>query len=331
MTFKYPLFFILLPVVLVFVALVRRRGRRAAFSFSSLDILPRETGSLRLLLARNLIFSRALSLVLIVIALARPQSPFEASRVDAEGIDIVLALDCSTSMLAEDFASGNRRQNRLDAAKEVVREFIKARRHDRIGIVAFAGRPYIASPLTLDYGWLFQNLERVKAGMIEDGTAIGSGILTSLNRLKDTQAKSKVVILLTDGRNNAGSIDPSTAAEAAKALGIKIYTVGAGSRGPVPYPVRDIFGARVYQQIEIDIDEDSLKNVAAITGGRYFRATDTESLRAVYREIDRMERTTVMDTGYRRYRELFGWFALPALALVLFEMAAGQTCLRSLP
>lgn len=331
MIFKNPVFLILIPLGIAALFIARRLQRQASFRFSSARIVPEARLSWKLFVSNRMIFARVVSVTLILAALSRPQAPVEDSRVETEGIDICLALDCSTSMLAEDFTLGGKRQSRLEIVKEVVRDFIKGRQRDRIGIVAFAGRPYILSPLTLDYGWLLQNLARLSAGMIEDGTAIGSGILTSVNRLKETKAKSKIIVLMTDGRNNAGAIDPVTAAEAAQALGIKIYTIGAGSRGAVPYPMKDIFGQTLYQNITIDIDEDQLKNVAALTGGQYFRATDTESLRTIYKEIDRMEKTPIEDRGYREYRELFVWFALPALILVLAEMVLSETVLRRVP
>lgn len=278
-----------------------------------------------------MIYLRAAGLTLLIFVLARPQSPVEDSKIQSEGIDIVLAIDCSTSMLAEDFKLGVRRQSRIEVVKDVVKDFIKARKDDRIGLVAFAARAYTASPLTLDYGWLLENLARLKTGLIEDGTAIGAGIASSLNRLRDTKAKSKVVILLTDGRNNIGNISPLTASEAAKALKIKIYTIGAGSKGLAPYPVKDFFGNTVYQPVEVDIDDELLKKVADLTGGKYFRATDTASLRQIYREIDRMEKTVIEDKGYAQYNELFGYFLLPGLVLLILEIVLGNTYLRKLP
>jgi Ca-activated chloride channel family protein len=213
----------------------------------------------------------------------------------------------------------------------VVSEFIRGRQNDRMGIVAFAARAYTVCPLTLDYGWLLQNLERIKIGMIEDGTAIGSGIGSSLNRLKDTKAKGKVVILLTDGRNNAGKLAPLTAAEAARALGVKIYTIGVGTKGLAPYPIKDFFGNTVYQPIRIDIDEDTLIKIAAKTNAKYFRATDTESLRKIYEEIDRLEKTPIEEKGYLEYKELFGLFLIPGLILLFSEVILGNTVLRRLP
>jgi Ca-activated chloride channel family protein len=255
----------------------------------------------------------------------------QESKIESEGIDIVLAIDTSTSMLAEDFELGGKRENRLEVVKEVVREFITQRNSDRIGIVAFASRAYTVSPLTLDYGWLMQSLERVKIGMIEDGTAIGSGLSSALNRLKDTTAKGKVVILLTDGRNTAGRISPITAAEDAAALDIKAYTIGAGTKGLAPYPAQDLFGNKVYRQVSIEIDEQILRKIAENTGAQYFRATDTESLKAIYESIDTLEKTTIEETGYREYKELFHLFLIPGLVLLLLEIVLKKSLLRSLP
>ncbi|MDD2703416.1 MAG: VWA domain-containing protein, partial [Candidatus Omnitrophica bacterium] len=195
----------------------------------------------------------------------------------------------------------------------------------------FASRAYTVCPLTLDYGWLLDNLERVKTGLVEDGTAVGSGIAASVNRLKDAGAKSKVVILLTDGRNNTGVISPLTAAEAAKALKVKVYTIGAGSKGPVPYPVRDFFGNTVYQPVEIDIDEDTLIKIADMTGAKYFRATDTESLRKIYKEINVLEKTVIEEKGYSEYNELFAVFLVPGLLVLLLDIVLANTILRKIP
>jgi Ca-activated chloride channel family protein len=219
----------------------------------------------------------------------------------------------------------------VDAVKAVVKEFVAARSEDRIGLVLFAARPYTQCPLTLDHGWLLQNLERAEVGLIEDGTAIGSGLATAVNRLRASTAKARFVVLLTDGQNNAGQITPQTAAEAAAALGIKVYTVGAGTRGLAPYPARDPFGNKVYRPMPVDIDEDTLKKIAAATGGRYFRATDTASLRDVYAEIDRSEKTPFEAPQFLDYRELYPWLAWPALALVLLEVGLAETVLRKLP
>jgi len=266
-----------------------------------------------------------------VIALARPQYGNEQTKVTTEGIDIVLAVDVSGSMLAEDFEIGGQRYNRLHVVKPVVKDFIMKRTNDRIGLVVFAGRPYTQCPMTLDYGMLLQLLEKVEIGMVEDGTAIGSALGSSIERLKDTKAKSKVIILLTDGRNNAGEIDPFTAAEIARTFGIKIYTIGAGTKGLAPYPAMDIFGNRVMKQVKIDIDDDALREIAKITDGKYYRATDTESLKEIYSQIDKLEKTETEVTQYTEYNELFHYFLLPALGLLLIELGLKKTKLRKIP
>ncbi len=328
---RSPLFILLIIPLFLIIFYVWKKEKGPALSFSSGGLFQGLKETFKLKLARNILFLRPAGLILVILALARPVSPVADSKIESEGIDIVLALDCSTSMLAEDFKLAAGRQNRLEVVKSVVKDFIKGRNSDRIGIIAFAARAYTVCPLTLDYGWLMENLSRVRTGMIEDGTAIGSGLASALNRLKDSKAKSKVVILLTDGRNNTGDISPSTAAEAAKALKIKVYTIGAGTKGLAPYPVKDFFGNTGYQSIEIDIDEDTLKDVAAKTRGRYFRATDTESLREIYKEIDRMEKTGIEEKGYLEYNELFPYFLLPGIGLLLLEIVLGNTVLRKLP
>jgi Ca-activated chloride channel family protein len=266
-----------------------------------------------------------------VIALARPQHGNEQTKVKTEGIDIVLAVDVSGSMLAEDFEIGGRRHNRLYVIKQVVKDFIQKRTNDRLGLVVFAGRAYTQCPMTLDYGMLLQLLEKVDIGMVEDGTAIGSGIGSSVDRLKNTKTKSKVVILLTDGRNNSGEIDPFTAAEIAKTLGIKVYTIGAGTKGLAPFPAIDLFGNTVMRQVKIDIDDDALREIAKITDGKYYRATDTESLKEIYRQIDKLEKTESEVTQYTEYSELFHYFLLPAFGLLLFELGLKKTKFRKIP
>ncbi|MBU0547203.1 MAG: VWA domain-containing protein [Candidatus Omnitrophica bacterium] len=332
MTLHDPLVLILIPIIiLLFLYNRKKQGSVAAFKFSSGELVGKLKGSFKLKLSQNLIYLRLLTVVLLIFALTRPQTPVADSKIQSEGIDIVLAIDCSTSMLAEDFKLGGQRQNRVEVVKNVVRDFIKGRKNDRIAIVAFASRAYTVCPLTLDYGWLLDNLERVKTGLVEDGTAIGSGIATSLNRLKDAKAKSKVVILLTDGRNNTGKIAPLTAAEAAKALKIKVYTIGAGGKGPVPYPVKDFFGNTVYQPIQIDIDEDTLIKIANMTGAKYFRVTDTESLRKIYKEIDGLEKTVIEEKGYLEYNELFSVFLILALSILVLDIVLSNTILRKIP
>lgn len=330
MTLHDPLVLILLPAIFAIIFYSRRR-KSPSMRFSSSELLRGLRPTLKSVLSRNMILFRGLALCLIVLGLARPQSSVEETIVETEGVDIVLVVDVSTSMLAEDFKLGNKRQNRLGVAKKVMEEFISRREHDRIGLVAFAGRAYTVCPLTLDYNWLLENLERTKIGIMEDGTAIGSGISSALNRIRDTEAKGKVIILLTDGINNAGRISPIIAAEAAKALNVKVYTVGAGTKGLAPYPARDMFGNIVYQRIRISIDEKTLKKIASKTGGQYFRATNTESLRAIYREIDLLEKTPIKERGYREYKELFYMFLIPGLMIILLEVILSNTILRRLP
>jgi len=331
MIFQNPWILILLPITALLIMLSKRGEVSPSFQFSTVELLNGLRTTFKVRLLNGLFFLRIAVLFLIIIALGRPQLMLEETKQEAEGIDIVLAVDTSTSMLAEDFELGGNRANRLEVVKDVVKNFINNRSFDRIGVVAFASSAYTISPITLDYGWLMQNMDRVKIGMIEDGTAIGSGISSALNRLKDTEAKSKVVILLTDGRNNAGKLSPLTAAEAASALNIRIYTIGAGSKGMVPYPTKDMFGNTVYRRVKIEIDENTLKKIADKTDARYFRATDTESLRNIYEEIDELEKTIIEEKGYTEYIELFHLFLIPGLLLLLIEIVLKNTLLRRIP
>jgi Ca-activated chloride channel family protein len=326
-----PLLLLLLALIPVLLHLLRLRDREPAVRFPTLGPLriaapvsaARRRGLLTLL--------RLVTLGLLIFAIARPQAGTAESQVRREGVDVVLAVDVSGSMLAEDFKLDDERTNRLEAVKTVVRDFVAARPTDRIGLVLFAARAYTQCPLTLDHGWLLTNLDRAEIGMIEDGTAIGSGLATATNRLRASKAKSRFVILLTDGVNNAGRVTPQTAADAAKALGIRVYTIGAGTRGMAPYPAQDMFGNKVYRPVQVDIDEETLTKIAETTGGRYYRATDTDSLREIYAEIDRSEKTVFEAPQFYDYRELYVWLLLPALGLLLAEMALGETVLRKLP
>jgi Ca-activated chloride channel family protein len=322
---------LLLLLLLPLVLRLHRRQEPAALRYPVLGAL-RALGTGRRTRWRWVLPAlRALALILIVLALARPQLGKAATKVATEGIDIMLAVDVSGSMLAEDFSVGGDRANRLQAVKAVVRDFLASRGGDRVGLVLFAGRPYTQAPLTLDLGWVMQNLERAQIGMIEDGTAIGSALATAVNRLEAADGKSKVVILLTDGQSNAGKVPPLTAAQAAKTLGYRVYTIGAGTRGAAPYPQVDPFGRRVYVNVPVDIDEDTLRRIAAETGGKYYRATDTESLRQIYGEIDQLERSPHEGLQYLDYHELYVWLALPALLLLAAEAVLSQTWLRVLP
>ncbi len=331
MLFHNVWFLILIPVSAGVLVLCERKRKRTAFLFSSGELVRGLLPTVRVRMRHYMFVLRIIIVCLVIIALSRPQSLLEESQVEREGIDIVLALDTSTSMLAEDFTLHGSRVNRLAAVKDVVKKFVNNRQSDRIGLVVFAAGAYTLAPMTLDYGWLVHNLDRARIGMIEDGTAIGSGIAVALNRLKKSEAKGKVLILLTDGRNNAGKISPETAAEAAQALGIKIYTIGAGTKGLAPYPVKGVFGNTVYRQVKIEIDEDTLKKIADKTGARYYRATDTESLQKIYDEINRIEKSPIKERGYREYRELFPWFLVPAFFLLLLEILLKNTLLRRIP
>jgi Ca-activated chloride channel family protein len=268
----------------------------------------------------------------LIVALARPQLGRTLERIQASGVDIMLVLDVSGSMMAEDYTIGSSRVNRIDAVKRVTQQFIEARPNDRIGIIAFAGRPYLVSPLTLDHEWLIRNLDRVQLGLVEDGTAIGSALASAVSRLKDRDSKTKLIVLLTDGANNAGKVLPLTSAEAAKALGMKIYTVGAGSDGPVPVPVgKDMFGKTVYRKMVFDFDEKLLDQIAKIGDGKYFRAADTDTMDKTFREIDRMEKTKIEVEKSADYRDLFPLFLVLGVILLGAEAVLSQTLWRRLP
>jgi len=270
----------------------------------------------------------------LVIAMARPQLGRTLEHVTASGVDIMLVLDVSGSMRAEDYVVGNQRMNRIDMLKRVTQEFIEARPNDRIGIIAFAGRPYLVSPLTLDHDWLIQNLDRVQIGMVEDSTAIGSALASAANRLKDRDSKTKIIVLLTDGANNAGKVLPLTAAEAAKALGIKIYTIVAGSNDPIPFPVKLRDGRTGLMNLPagyFPIDEKLLSQIAQIGDGKYFRATDTASMGNAFREIDRLEKTKIDVEKTSDYHDYFPLFLLIAACLLAAEALLSQTLWRRLP
>ena len=321
-----------IPVLLLLLLLVYLfRRRREQVRFSSIKILKDLPVSRSLFGRHLLVLLRGAALVLLIIALMRPREGLEKTHVETEGIDIVLSLDVSGSMKAEDFTISGRRRNRSFVVREVVREFIAQRKNDRIGIVIFGGKAYTLCPLTSDQGILLQFLERAEAGMVEDGTAIGEGITTALNRLRPTKTKSKIIILLTDGVQNAGKIDPKTAAELARTLHIKLYTIGVGSKGAVPFPMQDPFGRTVYQPVKIDLDDALLKSLAETTGGLYFRATDTEALKEIYQRIDQLEKTKIEATHFMQYRELFSPLIWAALWIVLLEGVLAETVLRTLP
>lgn len=275
---------------------------------------PRSYGKVSLIL-------RLLTLALLIIALAQPQQGESNKSVQASGIDIILAVDVSGSMNAMDFSLNGKRTNRLAVVKKTVSQFIEKRPNDRIGLIAFAGRPYVVSPPTLDHSWLNNRLEQLSVGMLpEKGTAIGSAIGSATKRLQKSDARSKLIVLLTDGINNAGKISPKLAASAAKTMNCKIYTIGAGTKGTAPYPTTDIFGRSRLVQAKVTIDDKSLTEVASATGGHYFRATDSESLAKVYSEIDSMEKTTRDVKKFLSYRELFTYLLALAAMLLLVEL-----------
>ena len=317
MFFEYEnllwLLLLLVPVVAVYI--IREvKGLRPYVVVSSAMPWKYNGGKLKKA-ARHLPFiCRVIALAAMILAIARPRSSSTFEKIDTEGIDIVLALDVSTSMLARDF-----NPDRIGAAKDIAIPFIAERPSDRIGVVVFAGESYTQSPLTTDRATLINLIKEIECGIIEDGTAIGNGLATAVARLKDSQATSRVVILLTDGVNNSGEISPQMAAEIAKTYGIRVYTIGVGAEGTAPYPVMTPFGVDV-QQVEVEIDEQLLQNIAEGTDGKYFRATDNTKLLEIYGEINKMEKNRTMVDSFPIYKELFMYFALAALAAIVLEM-----------
>lgn len=271
---------------------------------------------------------RLLVLVLLIVAMARPRSGVTYEDISSEGIDIVLTMDVSSSMLAEDLRRGI---SRLEVAKKVVADFISRRKHDRIGLVAFAAKAITRCPPTLDYRILDSQIEQLQIGSIEDGTAIGVALASSANRLRNSKAKSRVIVLLTDGMNNRGEIDPLTAARVSEAQGLKVYTIGVGTRGMAPVPVKDAFGRTRYQQIPVEIDEKVLREIASMTGGKYYRAMDARELQNIYQQIDTLEKTKIEVREYKRFRELFALFLFPALGVFVLELFLAGTRFRTIP
>lgn len=316
---------LVVPMVAYYIYRLRQGGG-ATMRISTVDGVRRVPRSIKYYLRHLPIVLRSLAVVLIAVALARPQSAQHNSNSTTEGIDIVMSLDVSGSMLARDFTP-----DRLGAAKEVASNFIMDRPNDRIGLVVFAGESFTQCPLTTDKRSLLNLLGSVKSGMIDDGTAIGNGLATAVNRLRESKAKSKVIILLTDGINNSGQIAPLTAAEIAQSYGIRVYTVGVGTMGMAPYPVIDMWGHLSFQPMKVEIDEKMLSQIAQMTGGKYFRATDNRRLKDVYDEINQLERSKVGVENFTRYQERFTLFVVLALILLVGEFALRQTWLRRLP
>jgi Ca-activated chloride channel family protein len=318
----------LLPLVVLWRG---RRGPAAAVEYSDVSLAREVARHTRSRIGGIVWLLPIIAAALMVVGLARPQRTQSQIDVTANGIDIVLGLDISGSMQALDFKVNNVRVNRIAVVKSVVSKFIDERPNDRIGLIAFAAAPYIVSPLTLDHDWLQQNLERINVGIGDDGTAIGSAIAAAVNHLRTTAAKSKVVILLTDGVNNSGKIPPLAAAEAARALGVKVYTIGVGVRGKAPIPVRDRAGNTHMVSAYVDVDEKTLQAVAAQTGGQFYRATDTDSLQKIYEQINRYETSAQTVEKFEQVQELYRWTLYPSLGLLGLWVLLKHTRYRRLP
>lgn len=328
MFFEYPhlLWLLVIPALLiVHYIYLELCGRRPHLRVSDIRYWKAGGKSVLSYLRHAPMLLRTVALSMIIIAIARPRSSSKMDKIDTEGIDIVLAMDVSTSMLARDFTP-----DRISAAKDIAIEFISQRPSDRIGIVVFAGESYTQCPLTTDRATLINLMKEIQTGLIEDGTAIGNGLATAVARMQESDAKSRVVILLTDGVNNRGEITPQTAADIAKTYGIRVYTIGVGANGTAPYPVITPWGVQM-QDVEVEIDEDLLKGIAETTGGRYFRATDNTKLSEIYSEINKMEKARTTIDSFPVYKELFMDFALVALICLLLEVVFNAFILKRLP
>lgn len=316
------LFLIFIPLIIWYIW--RHRKFVAYMGISSLDVFEGIKKPIRYWLRHFLFVLRLLALTFLIIVLARPQSFDKWEESKTEGVDICLVLDVSGSMLAEDF-----KPNRIEAAKTIGAEFVSSRPNDRMGLVVFSGEAYTQCPLTIDHGQLINLFSQIKSGFIEDGTAIGMGLATAVNRLKNSKAISKVIILLTDGVNNRGEISPLTAAEFAKQYGIRVYTVGIGKNGMAPYPFKTNIGTIVYQNVEVEIDEKVLKEISNQTGGKYFRATNNDKLREIYKEIDQMEKTILEVKSYSRPKEEYQYFLVLAFIFLTLEIVLKHTFLKN--
>ncbi|NLC87026.1 MAG: VWA domain-containing protein [Bacteroidales bacterium] len=327
MIFLHPeyLWLLLLLIPLIVWYIVRLSKMQASFKLASTNAFKGLRPSLKVYMRHLPFLLRVISIALIIVVIARPQSVNSWEETESQGIDIVLALDVSGSMLSQDL-----QPDRLQAAKKVAAEFVTDRKNDNIGLVVFAGETFTQCPLTTDHSVLLNLLNEIEFGLIEDGTAIGLGLATSVNRLKESESESRVVILLTDGTNNRGQIAPLTAADMARSYGIRVYTVGVGTTGMAPTPVQTPFGVRM-QNLPVEIDEKTLTEIAAMTGGQYFRAQDTEGLRQVYEEIDEMEKYLISVQNVTQRQEMFLPFALVAMALILIELLLRRTWLRVIP
>jgi Ca-activated chloride channel family protein len=326
--FAFPKILFLLLLLLPMLAwyVLKQRKSIPTVQMSSIKAVKGLPVSFKHILNHVLFGFKLIAIALLIVVLARPQSSNSYENVSTQGIDIVIALDISGSMLARDF-----KPDRLEASKDIATEFIAGRPNDRIGLVIFSGESFTQCPLTTDHAVLMNLFREIKSGMIEDGTAIGVGLANAVKRLKDSDAVSKVIILLTDGVNNQGEIDPITAAELAKTFGIRVYTVGIGTQGTAPYPVQDFFGNTVFQQMQVEIDEPTLQHISDITGGQYFRATNNDKLRQIYKEIDTLEKSKISVKEYSRKEEEYLPYAIAAFILLLLDFILRKTILRSIP
>jgi len=326
--FAYPAFFYALILVPLMVAWYLWKGRKgtAPLSLSGFENLDDHMSSFRVWMRHILVFLRMAVIILLIVVLARPQSSNQWEQVTTEGIDIVMCLDVSGSMRAMDF-----KPNRLEASKNVGIEFVNARQNDRFGLVVFAGESFTQCPMTTDRAVVINFMNEIDFGVIEDGTAIGMGLATAVNRIKDSKAKSKVIILLTDGVNNRGDVGPVTAAELAEGFGIRVYTIGIGSQGTAPMPVQDMFGRTITQNMPVEIDEEVLQEIATTTNATYFRATDNNKLREIYKEIDQMEKTRLDVKQFSKKKEEYFPFLLAALLILLTEIMLRYTLFRTIP
>lgn len=326
-SFAYPAFFALLVLVPIMLWWQSRSSRKnnPSFRLTTLSGIANVKPTWRVRFRPVMSVLRIIALVALIVAMARPQSSNVTESVDSEGIDIVLAVDVSGSMLAEDF-----KPNRIEAAKAVAMNFIDQRPTDRIGLVIFSGESFTQCPITIDHNVLKEQLSQIKSGVLEDGTAIGMGLATSVDRLRNAKGKSRIIILLTDGVNNTGLIDPSTALEIAKAYKVRVYTVGVGTQGEAPYPVPVPGGGVQKQMMPVQIDEPLLRKISTETGGRYYRATGNNSLATIYKEIDKLEKTKVEVSSYKHYAELFFPFAALAIICLVLEMVLRYTVFKSI-
>lgn len=317
---------IVIPLLILWYLYTLKKGKRFIV-FSSRRILPDSNKSMKTYWSKNLFYVKMLALVVFIVALARPVQLEYYDRENRKGIDILITLDISGSMAARDFGE----KDRLKVAKEVIEGFIEKRTNDRLGLVIFAGTSFTRCPLTVDYDILKYFLKETEIGELEDGTALGMALATSVNRIRYSPGKTKVIILLTDGVNNRGEVDPRDAAKIANDFNVKVYTIGVGTKGEAPYPVKDIYGRTQYVMQPVEIDEELLKNIANQTGGLYFRATDKDQLQGIFTAIDRWEKTEITTQRYYNSRDLYFYFILVALAILFLAEFAKRTFLRSLP